>query len=240
MPESDPKRPLSEAAESPSPAKLIPAPPPHAYRAHVLSDRGGFARHRGPEGIAGFASRTVAGSSGAEVPTSHRPNRQASALAGRPSGADPQIPVRGAGQREVVAVRHHRHRNDIGTQPSTANAARLRASPGCSSPKPRRPGLDGAFGTHPIASRTIAPDTRRQRRSGRHCQARARQCPAARGRRALRQTERSQSTFRSPAAVLPRSVFNSNETFCPSVSVIMPASFTAVMCTNTSLPPSAG
>src|SRR6478609_8467667 len=59
---------------------------------------------------------------------------------------NPQIPVRGAERCEVVAVRHHRHRLDIGTQPSTANVARLRASLGCPSPKPRRLSPDGAFG----------------------------------------------------------------------------------------------
>lgn len=63
-----------------APQNLSPPHSPLPYPARVPSDREGFARHRGPEGIAGFAPRAVTGSSGAQVPTSHRPNRQASAL----------------------------------------------------------------------------------------------------------------------------------------------------------------
>ena len=98
---------------------------------------GGFARHRGPEGIAGFALGDRCGS----VRCGGSDFAQAEQAGLRPCRASkrngPQkIPVRGAGQHEVVAVRHNRHRLDIGTQPSTANATRLRASPGCSrSPK---------------------------------------------------------------------------------------------------------
>lgn len=128
---------------------------------------------------------------------------------------------------------------DIGTQPSTANAARLRASLGCKAPQPRRPGLGGAFSTSFQVKRAVSPDRRRETPIRSSLSARVRQRPA-RVAGELHDNRWSQSTFRSPAAVLPRSVFSSNETFCPSVSVIIPASFTAVMCTNTSLPPSAG
>src|SRR5450631_1158591 len=47
---------------------------------------------------------------------------------------------------------------------------------------------------------------------------------------------------RFSALVLPRmlSSFDSNESFWPSLSEPMPARSTALMCTNTSLPPSSG
>lgn len=175
--------------------------------------------------------------------SSRWPSRQLPALAGRPSGRPP-MPVRAAGQREVIAVRHSTF--DIDTASAHSRPLRtpqgIRASLGCSSPKPRRLGLGGAFGAPIQKSKqnhdagntafNVAPVLR--------CQRAPAAALAARGRRFFLAAGNVQSNFRSPAAVLPRSVFSSKETFCPSVSVIIPASLTAVIWTNTSLPPSSG
>ncbi len=119
--------------------ELIPTLPARTYLLVVPSDRGASRGIVRPEGIAGFASRTVAGPSGAEVPTSSGLNRQARPRRTHENEADPQTPVRGAERREVVAVRHF----DIDS--TSARSRRLRtpqgsAHPlGCSpSPKPRR------------------------------------------------------------------------------------------------------
>ncbi len=106
----------------------------------------------------------------AKVPTSHRPNRQASALAGRPSEADPQIPVRGVGQRDVIAIRHHRHR------PTSARSRRLRTPPGSAHPsgaKLRNPAGQAWTGLSAHHFKSNGQSRRTgggKRRSGRHFQ----------------------------------------------------------------------
>lgn len=72
---------------------------------------------------------------GAEVPSSSGPNRQARPSPDFKDEADRQIPVCGAGQRDGRRCSTSRSTSTIGTQPSTANAARLRASLGCSRPE---------------------------------------------------------------------------------------------------------
>lgn len=152
------------------PAKLYPRPSAPCLSCTRPIRPRGFARHRRPEGIAGFVSRAVAGSSGAKVPISHRPNRQASALKHRTEKwnalfgqircGNEKLDCRVSAGRAAIQMASKRSGPrypctepgsasswlldtiDIDTQPSTANAARLRASLGCKTPQPcrHRPG----------------------------------------------------------------------------------------------------
>ena len=139
----------------------------------------------------------------------------------------PRMPARGASKRDAVALRHHRRRlnRHAAVHCECRQASRIL---GCKSPNPAGTGLDEAFGMSFQVKRAAPPDRQREAPIRSSFSAHVRQQPA-RVAGEPHDDRRSQSTFRSPAAVLPRSVFSSNETFCPSVSVIMPASLTAVM-----------
>lgn len=152
----------------------------------------GFARHGGPDGIAGFASPAVAGRirrGGADVRAGRtgRPDPSPGLLRNGPPdtrvrsrtahACSPKVELTfgtrtclarearildarpQAGRKaRVGAVRLNRHRLDIGTQPSTASAARLRASFGCASIGPK---VGSTFRNNPMLQQKVRASSSR-------------------------------------------------------------------------------
>jgi len=123
--------------------KLIPVPSTLTYPAPVLPDQGGFARHRAAGRDAVFRAVVAGGAAGRVFSPPGRTGRSGESL-GEANHKRTARGVRaGPARRRIDFDTRHRH---------SARGFRLRAARtpripfGCESAKPRRRGLDGAFG----------------------------------------------------------------------------------------------